>query len=285
MKKIITLLILSLPLLVLQSQDFEVQTVQNDLDYLLVQIRETSGTGMPTTTNDITDLQFEIRWPQSYGSDLDVDLICDTWSLVEGLGARQSEGTYYWRVFAAMDVPFSPSSDWVEDQWETVGIFRIVTTSTSGTGDFDIPADAWVVQGLNFGIDGHDFTPVPYDLVTGLPFPTLVYDYVWKGGTTLPPDYDEHSWTLGSNWENPCGTHYSPTEPPSAGFNCIIPGGLTYYPSNFYVTGDGFCDFLRIRNGASVSVPGGATLNTVRILCETGSDLTIEPGGAVDVEE
>jgi hypothetical protein len=285
-KLLIIILTLHASLLTLHgvlAQDFEVRTLQNDMDYLVLQIRETSGTGMPTTSSDITDIQFEIRWPKSYGSDLDVDLICDTWSLVEGLGVRQSEGTYYWRVFAALNVPFSPASNWLQDQWETVGIFKVVTSS-SGTGTFQVPPDAWVIQGLNFGLDGVDFTPDVLENVTDLPYPTEVYYYVWKGGSTAT-GYDENSWTLGTNWEDPCGNIFDAGSIPVTGFSCYIPSGLTYYPSNFNVHNAGECDILRIEGGGSLTVPNAVTMSCNQLLLENASDLEIENGGTMEVEE
>lgn len=269
----------------LYAQDFEIKAYQNAMDYLVIEVRETSGNGTPTITTDITDLQFEIRWPQSYGSDLDASLICDSWSLVEGLGARQSEGTYYWRVFAAQNVPFSPATNWVQNQWETIGMFRIIATGSSGGGAFEIPADTWVVQGLNIGIDGKDYTPGRQNNVSALPYPSQVYEFVWKGGNTQLPDYDEQSWTLGANWEDPCGMEYAPTTVPSAGFSCFIPAGLTYYPANFNITNSGTCDRLRMETGADLAVPSGAILQADQLLLENTSDLTVETGGEVHIEQ
>jgi hypothetical protein len=289
MKKIISIIItLHASLFTLHfssAQDFEVRTFQNDMDYLVIQIRETSGLGLPTTSSDITDLQFEVRWPQSYGTDLDVDLICNTWELVEGLGGRQSEGNYYWRVFAAENIPFAPASSWVQNQWETIGMFKVIATSGGGSGTFEIPPDAWVLQGLNVGIDGTDYTPVVNSNVTGLPYPSLVYDYVWKGGTTQSPDYDENSWTLGTNWEDPCGTENAPSNVPSTGYNCYIPAGLTFYPSNFNVSNSGTCDRLKIQSGGNLTVPNEAVLTTEKVSLENTSDLTIETGGTVQVQD
>ena len=128
------------------GQTFQVMTVESDYNYIEVQIRETSGSNMPTTTSDITDLQFEIRWQQSYGSDVDVDIICADYNLVEGLGIRKEQDASYWRVFAADLIPFSPDYNWVVNQWESIGIFKVMVTSSSGNGSFELSPDAWVLQ-------------------------------------------------------------------------------------------------------------------------------------------
>lgn len=282
MKRNISVLILSLAFLSSYSQDFEVRMARSDLDYLVVQIREISGNGLPTTSSDITDLQFEICWPQSYGADIDVSLICDTWGLMEGLNGRQSEDADYWRVFAAPDVPFSPPSGWVQNQWETIGIFRVLSATGSGTGNFSVPPDGWVLQGLNFGLDGTDFTPDIAGSVSGCPYPTEVYEYVWRGGSALPPDYDEHSWTLGSNWEDPCGSSRVPGDVPGAGHGCIIPADLLNYPSNFNVSFAGACEKIWLREAAEVTIPSSCSLAVDRIDLDNGSELRVENGGSIE---
>jgi hypothetical protein len=265
--------------------NFEVRTVQNDIEYLEVQIRETSGTGMPATTSDITDLQFELRWPVSYGSDLQIQLICDDYNLVDGLSGRQVEGSDYWHVFAATNVPFNPAQNWVQNQWETVAAFEVFTTSSSGTGTFEIPPDLWVVQGLNFGLDGEDFTPVVNGTITNYEFPTRVYNFVWRGGDTFTGGYDENSWTLGSNWEDPCGVQNIPSYTPTSSDNCLIPGGLTYYPSNFQAVGAGACNLLRLKDGGEITIPNGSTLTATKALVESASDIIIETGGVMNVDD
>jgi hypothetical protein len=282
MKKYLFITILIIAVQTTFAQTFEVRTVESDYGYVEVQIRETSGTNIPTTSSDITDLQFEIRWPQSYGSDVDVDIICADYNLVEGLGARQTEGPNYWRVFAADNIPFSPASNWVVNQWRSIGTFKVLVTSSSGSGTFELAPDAWVLQGLNFGVDGVDYTPLINSNYSGHPYPTLVYDYVWKGGTAPSSGYDENSWTSGANWEDPCGTGYNEGAPPTAANNCLVPTGASDWPTNFNNSTTGVCNALRLRPNSWLEIPNMVTL-TVNgaILVENSADLEIKNGGTI----
>ena len=269
----------------ISQPSFEVRTVQNDIEYLEVQIRETTGTGLPTTASDITDLQFELRWPQAYGVDLQIQLICDQYNLVDGLSGRQVEGSDYWHVFAAANVPFNPGHDWVQNQWETIATFEVASPTSTGTGTFEIPPDLWVVQGLNFGLDGQDYTPTVNGTITGYEYPTLVYNFVWRGGNTYTGGYDENSWTLGSNWEDPCGVQNLPANTPVDTDNCLVPTGLTHYPSNFHVVDAGVCNCLRIQDAAEFTIPNGAAMTAHRVLLENLAELNVEDGGVMNQDQ
>jgi len=263
------------------GQSFQVRTVESDYGYVEVQIREISGTNTPSTSNDITDLQFEIRWPQSYGSDVDVDIICAEYNLVEGLGARQTQGSNYWRVFATDQVPINPDHDWVVNQWESIGIFKVIVTSSSGSGTFELSPDLWVFQGLNFGLDGEDYSPLVYTNITGHPFPTHVYNYVWEGGASPSNGFDENSWTSGANWTDPCGAIITELNPPASSSNCIIPTGMTFWPTNFYNTTGATCNTIWIRPAALVEVPNTITLTTLGDFKIEGGTLDIKMGGSL----
>jgi len=277
MKRSILILCQLLTIQYLLGQNFEVRTVQNEFGYLEVQIRETSGTNLPITASDITDLQFEIRWLKSYGSDIDVGVICDFYNLVDGLGPRQSSGIYYWRVFSADQVPFQPDHNWVINQWESVAKLKVVTDSGDGNGTFELPSNAWVIQGLNFGIDGVDYTPVVSSNVSNYAYPTTVYDYVWAGGASPSGGFNQNSWTSGANWTNPCGSSYNIANPPVITNRCIIPSGLTHYPTNFNNILTGSCKSLNIHSNALLEVPTSAILTVA-------DDIRIENGGLLDIK-
>jgi hypothetical protein len=282
MKKYLFIPILIAAIQLAAGQTFEVRTVESAYGYVEVQIRETTGSNIPTTSTDITDLQFEVRWPQSYGADVDVDIICADYNLVEGLGGRQSEGAYYWRVFAADNIPFSPTSTWVVNQWRSIGTFQVLVSSSSGSGTFALAPDTWVLQGLNFGVDGVDFTPLIVSNYSGHPYPTLVYDYVWKGGAAPSGGFDGNSWTSGANWEDPCGTGYNEGAPPTAANNCLIPTGSSTWPTNFNNSTTGVCNALRIRPAAFLEIPGPVILTTNnKLWVETGGTIDIKNGGTV----
>lgn len=266
------------------TQDFEARTIQDEYGYISVQFRNNESNGIPAMSADITDIQFEIRWPQSYGEAVDVALACSDYKLVEGLGGAQASGGHHWRVFAADSVPFHPVHDWVPGQWETIGKFN-VTSPDAGAGYFAPSPDDWVVQGLNFGLDGVDYVVTVHDSVTGYPYPTKTWDCVWKGGAAPSGGFDQHSWTFGSNWTNVCGAGYEADFTPSAGHNCLIPGSLVYYPTNFNNYTAGTCFNLKILDGANLEVPAGVTLTvTGRADIYTGSQVTVKSGGSLRIQ-
>lgn len=266
-------------------QKYEVRTVTNDPGYLAVQLRDTIPAGLPLVTTDITDFQFEIRWPQTYGADVDVVLLCSDYNLAEGLGMLKSTGSYNWRVFAADSVPFHPPHDWVVNQWETIGTFRVTKNSGTDSGYFAVAADDWVAQGLNLGLEGLDYTVRVSDSAVNYVYPTLVWDWVWAGGATPSLGYDEQSWTYGLNWRNECGTLYDAVSQPGTGSNCLLPGGLTYYPANFNNFSSGLCLHLRMLNGSSLEIPFDKLLviNGLATFLP-GSTIVVDSGGNLHVE-
>ena len=282
MTRYVFLLIQLLTFQVAFGQHFEVRTIDSDNGYVEVQIRETTGAGLPTVVDDITDLQFEIRWLKSYGNDLDVSFICGSYNLTEGLGSKQSTASYFWRVFAADQVPFHPGQNWSVNQWESVGKFKVTATNSNGNGSFELPANSWVVQGMNFGIDGKDYTPEVYSNVSNYSYPTTIYDYVWIGGASPSGGYNQNSWTNGANWEDVCGATYQVSSPPAITNKCIIPTGLAFYPTNFNNKLSCSCMSLLILSGAFVEVPANATLTVSdEIRVKSGGLMRVKPGGTV----
>jgi hypothetical protein len=268
-----------------RSQRYEVRAIEDESGYIAVQLRDTVSTGLPTTSTDFTDFQFEIRWPAAYGTEVDVQLICSDYFLVDGLGARQSTGSRYWRVFAADSIPFHPSQNWILRQWETIGTFKVVYPVGPDTGYFSLANQDWVIQGLNLGLEGVDYTPDIKDSVTNYIFPTTIWDWVWKGSGTPTGGFDEHSWTYGLNWVNECGDTYDASLKPTGGSRCIIKGGLTDYPTNFNNYSIGYCLNLKMLNGSYLEIPSGKLLNiwgTAEI--NTGANVVVKDGGSLNLQ-
>lgn len=265
------------------SQNFEIRMVQDDFEYIAVQMRETTGTALPNTSSDIMDIQFGIRWDQSYGTGLDVSLICSDYQLIDGLNNRQSEDGFYWRVFASDSVPFGPSESWIISQWVTIGRFK-ATASGQDTASFALAPDDFSLQGLNVNIDGTDFPITVGDSLASYVYPTTVYDFIWKGGATPSSGYDQSSWTYGLNWEDACGTLHEASSQPSGTSNCFIPGGLTYYPANFNNFSSGQCDILKMNNGAQLNIPTGKILNvTERADVNPAAQIHVANGGNLNI--
>ena len=267
------------------SQKYEVRAIEDESGYIAVQLRDTVSADLPTTSTDITDFQFEIRWPAAYGTEVDVQLICSNYYIVDGLGSRQTTGSLYWRVFAADSIPYHPLQNWVVKQWETIGKFKVTCPSGSDTGYFALANQDWVIQGLNLGLEGVDFTPVKKDSVTDYIFPTKVWDWVWKGGATPSGGFDGHSWTNGLNWENACGDIYDASLKPTSGSNCIIKSGLTNYPSNFNNFLSGQCHDLKLNNSSYLEIPSGKSLNiSGNAEVDLSAELKVKNGGTLNIE-
>jgi hypothetical protein len=131
-----------------------------------------------------------------------------------------------------------------------------------------------------------DYDIHPYDSVTDLPYPTRVYDYVWRGGATPYGGYDEQSFTSGLNWESPCGSGYGTLQPPGDTNNCVIPGGVFYYPTNFNNSTGDTCYNLRLQPYGRLEIPSGITLTVLKdLLIEANADLDVKSGGALDLKD
>lgn len=242
----------------LVAQSFQIQLIKNDYGYLAVQMRETSGTGTPTTSTDIGDISLEIRWLTSLSTDVAIICSDNDYNLADALGSLETSGSYSFRLFQATNTPFNPPLNWVQNEWTTLAVFQ--ATSGSGAGDFEIGPHTFGGYDLNWNQDGTDYEPAIIGNVSSYSYPTIVYDYVWVGGVSGPgasPTY----WNQTSNWSDPCGNA------PSSGFwpyqiteNVCIPdvsSGSNVYPDSFK-SSDGYsytCKNLLILDGAQLTVP------------------------------
>ncbi len=286
MKLCLQLLVISALALPCWSQKYEVRAIGDEFGYIAVQLRDTVSAGLPTTTSDFTDFQFEIRWPSAYGEEVDLQLICSDYHVIDGLNSRESNGGYYWRVFAADSIPFHPPENWVLKQWETIGKFKVNYPWEPDTGYFAVANQDWVIQGLNLSLEGVDYAPIIKDSATNYIFPTTVWGYVWKGGATPWGGFDEHSWTYGLNWENECGQVYDTLYQPYSSSRCIIPGGRTYYPTNLNNYFSGYCRDLKMNSGSYLEIPEGKTLNiSGNVYVDPSAEIKILNGGTVNIEQ
>jgi hypothetical protein len=93
---------------------------------------------------------------------------------------------------------------------------------------------------------------------------------LWQGGTTGA----EHDWNTANNWDD--------GRVPAASTNVVIPQGATYYP-----VGSGIitCMDMQIKDGATVTVQPGATLNISGNLNvgQGGTGMLIVNGGTCNV--
>ncbi len=291
-KHLITFLVVSLLVLAISNvnaQVFESRVVENDMGYLVYQMRETSGTNTPTTSTTIIDITFVIRYPAGA---VDIDLLCTSnpYNLVDGLAVEQTsgDGVYDYHYWNAMNTPFNSPTNWVVNQWEDIAVFKAF--GATGSGLFEVAPDGWEGRSHNWRQDppvgGQDFTPSVNGSVT-YSYPTLIYDYVWTGNGTNTGFQDPHSWAQGANWEDECGTPRSAA--PVAASNCYIPSGRTNYPENVnfaFVAGTGPANNVTIQSGGLINF--GIPTNTGELLDFSGDlkvygNFNIRPNGAVTV--
>ncbi|NOY49567.1 MAG: T9SS type A sorting domain-containing protein [Chlorobi bacterium] len=247
--KLALTLLASVSLMFSNAQTFESRVIENDYGYLVYQMRETSGTGTPTTSTNIVDITFVVRYPSGA---VDIDLICSTndYNIVDGLAGEQTSGSYDYHYWNASNTPFNPPSNWTQGVWEDIALFK--ATGATGSGLFEVAPDGFDGRDLNWNQDNTDYTPTVNGSVT-YSYPTIVYDLVWTGADATYPTF----WDVAGNWETSCGGSGTI---PNTGNNCVVPVVANgNYPINIgQVTGFGahqpICDYLRINNGASMSI-------------------------------
>jgi len=295
MKKLLSIITASIIMMLLadlNAQTFESRVFENELGYLVYQMRETSGTGTPTTTTIVNDITFVIRYPS--GS-VDIGLICSSnaYNIIDGLSGEQTFGGYDYHYWNAGTTPLNPPNNWTQNVWEDIVTFE--ASGATGSGLFEVAPDGWDGRSLNWnqGNPPVDYTPSVNGSVT-YSYPTLVYDFVWVGGGT-GPGADPEYWNQTNNWENECG------DAPSTGFwpyqsteNVYIPdvsGESNYFPGTFKVS-EGYaynCNNLLIASGAHISVPdlstntGTFTYFNIAGDCKINGTLYLSPDGHATV--
>jgi hypothetical protein len=251
--------------LFIYGQTFESRVAINEYDYLIYQMRETSGTNTPTTSMNVNDMAFQLRWLKTEGVDIELEPICPgigNYYIADGnSGVKQEEGEYYYYAFYSMNTPFAFPNDWVVGEWETIAEFKL-TNTTSPVVDIDVAPNGWVAKGHNIGIiisiTIYNYAPTPNGTVTNYPLPTLVYNYVWEGGTGFGANRTH--WEVGGNWRTECGAAVGGVGYPyyaEADAYALIPEGKQHYPETTS-GGDQYgwaCMGILIEDGAHVTVP------------------------------
>ena len=272
MKKIIRSLFIFLISLVsvssLIAQSFEIRLTENEVGYISVQMRETSGTGTPTTATPISDISFGIQWLTSLGADVAVICSNNDYGIGDGLGYTSTNGDTTYRRFAITETvpPIYPPSDWVTGEWVTLATIEVNTGT--GSGEFKISPDKTGGYDLNISIYDPivDYVPDINGSATNYNYPTTIYNFVWTGAAGGPPTaHNGNKWENTSNWEGKC----SGDAPPGnyfpyygeAGAYVLIPSGLTNYPE--ITTGADewgwACVKMLIEDGAHITVPDLST--------------------------
>ncbi len=239
---------------------FEARVISNEKGYLEYQVRAVDASVVPTTGLPITQISFEIRWPDINNADIEVLCSNNFYTIVDGLGARQDKNTYYWRNFVMNTSPINADHDWTLNVWETIVQFKV--TGTTGTTDFDVAPSGWVPQDLVWAQGAPTATAYFPDVngsVSNYDYPTLVYDFVWTGANLFHGNpKDPTVWEVTGNWDDECGNDKG--DYPWQGIeNVYVPdvsSASGYFPEAAGSNADGwYCDNVLIASGAHVTVP------------------------------
>ena len=154
------------------AQTYEIRTTNLSGGVIGVQLRETSGTGTPTTSNQVTDIKFGIKWLQSYGSSLDLNSSITTSYFIMKSGSRSSSGLYYFQSFYANNTPFSIPSNWTTGNWITIMSISNNLQGSVSTGNFEICETNFdATTNPNFGLNLTDYTPTINGQANNVPLP------------------------------------------------------------------------------------------------------------------
>jgi len=288
----ITLILISVALFS-YGQTYEIRATEGDEGYLYVQMRETSGVGTPQTTNQLTDLVFQIKWLQSLGN-VDVgSVICTSYEITKS-GTRSTQGSYYYQEYYADNTAFAFPENWVQNIWVTIASIEVGTGSGSGT--FEIGDNSFVATGVNIGVDLTDYTPTVNGQASDFAYPTTIYNYVWTGtGGGPAPQQNQYKWEYNTNWSGTCpgdalpdGSYPYIGQPTES--KVFIPGGLSNYIQTTSGNDDwGWeADVLHVGASATLTVPDLATSLTQPYLNVTGElivdgTFNLSPKGHVTV--
>src|SRR3989339_611646 len=104
----------------LYSQTFQIRAVMKaGTGEIGVEMRETSGSGTPTTSDVTTGIAFGIKWLQSLGSGLDLNPSISTNYHIIKSGTRQSKSSggqdWYFQSFAQDAGNFNFPENWTQN--------------------------------------------------------------------------------------------------------------------------------------------------------------------------
>lgn len=296
---------------IIPPPEFEIRLTENISTGLMdVQMREITGNINITTSTQIDDIDFAIRWAPGtdYDYSTDVTVVCTDYAIVDKndpysyyYTGTPNNPNYFLRVFTVSGGSFNSPENWTTNAWYTIaslraveivynvsGTLTVITSDASGW-DYEIAPDGWLAASEEadplIEIGSASYDPAINGDVTGYQMPTIV-DFTWEGGDNTSP-YDGYSWENPANWRNLCGS--TEVYPPGPLSNCIIPAGKSQYPR--YPLPDNsswnmsWCKTLTIENGGEVNWEGGTLWNYLMAWdnfdIQNGGDLTINQDGSV----
>ncbi len=252
-----------------QSASYEIRTHVNDIGYIEVQMRETTGgSNLPSHTDGdlIGDIAYAIRWPSSLGTDIAFLCSSNDYNMRDPSGVVHTDVSgWNYRYYTADNTPFLVPTDWAVNQWVTISIYK-VTTGSGTNGSFEIAPQNFGISTLDWAIaEGGtppyiQYTPTINGSISNYSYPTLVYTFVWKGGLTSHGHDYTKIWEFGANWQDECSNDRSGDDYPYQGTeNVYIPdvsGASGAYPEQTGNWNDGWnINNMLIAANAHVTVP------------------------------
>lgn len=154
MKKLYNLIILMFSLSSVNAQAFEIRS-NNANGVVTIEMRETSGTGTPTTSMYVLDIVFGLKW--SMTPDIDLGAVDNTAGFnITKAGSRQIANGYHYQAFSANNAPFQFSMNWVASEWTTIAVVPFI----SGSHTAEITEVGFhSTTDLNLNINLVDYTP------------------------------------------------------------------------------------------------------------------------------
>lgn len=149
---IVTLIFTFLYIPILFAQSYEIQVVDDGNGTLSVQLRETTGTDIPTTDDHLTDLVFGLQWNNSCGAT--VGDITTNYNITKSGGENEQNGQSFQALYAN-NTPFQFPNNWTVNEWATVA-----TITYTGSCDFAIaPTGFYNTTDPNIGVNLEDYEP------------------------------------------------------------------------------------------------------------------------------
>jgi hypothetical protein len=159
-RKLFLILAFFLNVGLLSAQTFEIRAVRVDAapGTIGVEMRVTSGPP-PTTSDQVTDIVFGIKWSDTYNVDLVTSSISTQYNIQKS-GTRVQKNGFHFQAFAASNIPFSVPSNWTVNEWMPIMTIQNNQAGT-GFGTFEIAEPGFdATTNPNIGINLVDFTPV-----------------------------------------------------------------------------------------------------------------------------
>ncbi|MBI1306684.1 MAG: T9SS type A sorting domain-containing protein [Bacteroidetes bacterium] len=161
------------------AQTYEIRTVHKGSGVIGIEMRETSGSSTPTTSDYVCDIVFGITWDTAYRVNL--GSISTTFNISKA-GSRSVQGTKYYQAFYANNTPFAFPADWTTGTWVEIASIPNTMDGISSDGTFEIAASGFnQTTEPNFNVNlVADYTPTIAGSASNVPLPVTLMQFEGK---------------------------------------------------------------------------------------------------------